>query len=223
VGRPAPQLQAARDARPGARRRRGRTGVLEKRGATCSPTRKSSGAGGTRSAKSSPRSRGRRKGRRGPRWRRSTTPKTATTPSRPRRHSPRPTARSSPKRSRRSPTTSTCCSLSTASPVSTGSTCAPPTRSSRPSQPSGYGSVSPRDPARGPPGSRWRSIIESAQHGWRAVNSSHVVALVRAGAKFENGVLVERPDESASGDTHAALHADPQALTIPLGAVRQFP
>ncbi len=33
---------------------------------------------------------------------------------------------------------------------------------------------------------------------------AHLVALVRAGAKFENGVLVERPDESASGDTHAA-------------------
>jgi hypothetical protein len=30
------------------------------------------------------------------------------------------------------------------------------------------------------------------------------VALVRAGSKFENGVLVERPDESASGETHAA-------------------
>jgi hypothetical protein len=28
--------------------------------------------------------------------------------------------------------------------------------------------------------------------------------LVRAGAKFENGVLVQRPDESTSGDTHAA-------------------
>jgi hypothetical protein len=46
--------------------------------------------------------------------------------------------------------------------------------------------------------------------------------LVRAGAKFENGVLVERPDESASGDAHAALHADPRALTAPLGA-GQFP
>jgi putative transposase len=45
---------------------------------------------------------------------------------------------------------------------------------------------------------------ESAQHRWRAVNSAHLVALVRAGAKFENGVLVERPDESPSGDTHAA-------------------
>jgi putative transposase len=42
------------------------------------------------------------------------------------------------------------------------------------------------------------------QHRWRAVNSAHLVALVTAGAKFENGVLVERPDESTSGDTHAA-------------------
>jgi hypothetical protein len=39
---------------------------------------------------------------------------------------------------------------------------------------------------------------------WRPVNSAHLVARVRVGAKFENGVLVERPDESASGDTHAA-------------------
>jgi putative transposase len=30
-------------------------------------------------------------------------------------------------------------------------------------------------------------------HRWRAVNSAHLVALVRAGAKFENSVLVERP------------------------------
>ena len=48
------------------------------------------------------------------------------------------------------------------------------------------------------------ALIESAQHRWRAVNSAHLVALVRAGAKFEHGVLVERPDESTSGDTHAA-------------------
>jgi len=37
-------------------------------------------------------------------------------------------------------------------------------------------------------------LIESAQHRWRAVHSAHFVALVRAGAKFENGVLVERSD-----------------------------
>jgi hypothetical protein len=46
--------------------------------------------------------------------------------------------------------------------------------------------------------------IALPQHRWRAINSAYLVVLVRAGAKFENGVLVERPDESASGDTHAA-------------------
>jgi transposase-like protein len=39
-------------------------------------------------------------------------------------------------------------------------------------------------------------LIESAQAHWRAVNAPHLVALVRAGARFEKGKLVERPDES---------------------------
>ncbi|HYJ57564.1 MAG TPA: transposase, partial [Mycobacterium sp.] len=38
-------------------------------------------------------------------------------------------------------------------------------------------------------------LIEAAQSRWRAVNAPHLVALVRAGVKFENGKLVERPDE----------------------------
>jgi transposase-like protein len=38
-------------------------------------------------------------------------------------------------------------------------------------------------------------LIESAQAHWRAVNAPHLVALVRAGARFTNGKLVERPDE----------------------------
>ncbi|TVT21669.1 IS256 family transposase [Amycolatopsis acidiphila] len=38
-------------------------------------------------------------------------------------------------------------------------------------------------------------LIESAQARWRAVNAPHLVALVRAGARFENGQLVERPDD----------------------------
>jgi putative transposase len=46
-------------------------------------------------------------------------------------------------------------------------------------------------------------LIESAQARWRAVNAPHLVYLVRAGAKFENGKLVERPDESG-GDQQAA-------------------
>lgn len=41
-------------------------------------------------------------------------------------------------------------------------------------------------------------LIESAQARWRAVNAPHLVALVRAGAHFERGHLVERPE------THAA-------------------
>jgi transposase-like protein len=44
-------------------------------------------------------------------------------------------------------------------------------------------------------------LIESAQARWRAVNAPHLVALVRAGATFVNGKLVERPDDQPS---HAA-------------------
>ena len=40
-------------------------------------------------------------------------------------------------------------------------------------------------------------LLESTQARWRAVNAPHLVALVRAGATFTNGKLVERPDESA--------------------------
>ena len=36
-------------------------------------------------------------------------------------------------------------------------------------------------------------LIEAAQTRWRAVNAPHLVALVRAGAWFDNGKLVERP------------------------------
>ena len=36
-------------------------------------------------------------------------------------------------------------------------------------------------------------LIEAAERRWRAVNAPHLVALVRAGARFEAGVLVERP------------------------------
>ena len=38
-------------------------------------------------------------------------------------------------------------------------------------------------------------LIESAQTRWRMVNAPHLVALVRAGVKFEKGVMVERTDE----------------------------
>jgi len=38
-------------------------------------------------------------------------------------------------------------------------------------------------------------LLESAQDRWRAVNGPHLVVLVRAGARFDKGVMVERPDE----------------------------
>lgn len=46
-------------------------------------------------------------------------------------------------------------------------------------------------------------LIESAQRRWRAVNAPHLVALVRAGARFEKGKLVHQPDESG-GDQQVA-------------------
>jgi putative transposase len=39
-------------------------------------------------------------------------------------------------------------------------------------------------------------LLEAAQGRWRAVNGPHLVALVRAGARFEKGRLVERPKEA---------------------------
>jgi transposase-like protein len=37
-------------------------------------------------------------------------------------------------------------------------------------------------------------LIKAAEARWRTVNAPHLVALVRAGARFEAGKLVERPD-----------------------------
>ena len=42
-------------------------------------------------------------------------------------------------------------------------------------------------------------LIESAQGRWRAVNAPHLVALVRAGAVFKKGKLVERSDRTHVG------------------------
>jgi len=41
-------------------------------------------------------------------------------------------------------------------------------------------------------------LVEAAQDRWRAVNGPHLVALVRAGATFEKGVLIENPKEAAA-------------------------
>ena len=37
-------------------------------------------------------------------------------------------------------------------------------------------------------------LIEAAEQRWRSVNAPHLVVLVRAGAKFDKGVI-ERPNE----------------------------
>ena len=47
-------------------------------------------------------------------------------------------------------------------------------------------------------------LIEPAQTRWRAVNAPHLVALVRAGAVFKNGKLIERPEESEGCDQQVA-------------------
>jgi putative transposase len=41
-------------------------------------------------------------------------------------------------------------------------------------------------------------LIEAAQDTWRSINAPHLVALVRAGATFRDGVLVERSQEAAA-------------------------
>jgi putative transposase len=47
-------------------------------------------------------------------------------------------------------------------------------------------------------------LLQAAEGRWRAVNGPHLVALVRAGARFEQGKLIERPDQTpdkkADGD-----------------------
>ncbi len=43
-------------------------------------------------------------------------------------------------------------------------------------------------------------LIESAQDRWRAVNAPHLVALVRAGAAFANGRLLERAGTQPAGE-----------------------
>ncbi len=57
-------------------------------------------------------------------------------------------------------------------------------------------------------------LIQAAQGRWRAVNAPHLVALVRAGATFTKGVLVERAAEHEESPTAE----DPPAEAIPAAA-----
>jgi putative transposase len=43
-------------------------------------------------------------------------------------------------------------------------------------------------------------LVQAAEDRWRYVNAPHLVALVRGGAKFEKGVLIERPDQADMKD-----------------------
>jgi len=54
-------------------------------------------------------------------------------------------------------------------------------------------------------------LMQAAQDRWRAVNAPHLVALVRAGATFIDGELVERPDgpTETTASQEAAWYSDP--------------
>jgi post-segregation antitoxin (ccd killing protein) len=58
-------------------------------------------------------------------------------------------------------------------------------------------------------------LIESAQTRWRAVNAPHLVALVRAGAVFKNGKLIERRAVSGIRVSAAADKGHDRHLTRP--------
>jgi len=67
-------------------------------------------------------------------------------------------------------------------------------------------------------------LIDAAQARWRAVNAPHLVALVRAGAVFHKGKLLERPTDitppepTESTGTEVAynspIHRPPIPLTV---------
>ena len=65
---------------------------------------------------------------------------------------------------------------------------------------------SPRAPAQGRAGVAMAfKLIESAQARWRAVNAPHLVALVRARARFEKGKLVERTRTNQGVDQQVSV------------------
>ncbi len=57
-------------------------------------------------------------------------------------------------------------------------------------------------------------LIESAQTRWRAVNAPHLVALVRARATFEKGVMVERTDEQDQEVAANRSDSHPQVTSL---------
>jgi putative transposase len=51
-------------------------------------------------------------------------------------------------------------------------------------------------------------LSKAARSRWRAVNAPHLVALVRSGARFENGKLVERPVDIAPAEPDNSREAE---------------
>jgi putative transposase len=51
-------------------------------------------------------------------------------------------------------------------------------------------------------------LVESAQARWRKVNAPHLVALVRAGATFRNGELIEHNHEHTGGGVCPGTRGD---------------
>lgn len=47
-------------------------------------------------------------------------------------------------------------------------------------------------------------LLEAAETRWRAINGPHLVPLVRAGATFEKGLLVERPTVAVTPEPEKA-------------------
>jgi putative transposase len=121
---------------------------------------------------------------------------TVTRPSAPSRRSRVTTASSGPRRWPRSPTTPTSCLRSSTSPAEHWGHL----KTSNPIE-STFSSVRLRTRVTKGPGSKAAGLamavklLEAAQDRWRAVNGPHLVALVRAGARFDKGVMVERPDD----------------------------
>jgi transposase-like protein len=56
-------------------------------------------------------------------------------------------------------------------------------------------------------------LIESAQRRWRMVNAPHLVTLVRSGAVFVNGKLIERPDDQPPAASNPPQAAAEEVIT----------
>lgn len=131
-----------------------------------------------------------------------------------------------PRRPPRSPTSSTRCWRSSTSPKNTGSTCAPPTRSSRRSRPCGYDSAPPKGPAAAPPAWRWPTSSWTqpsiAGDGSTATNWSRSSARARRSstASYKRGATPTSRRPLTSAPPEHLEEPRPQLLTITPSSIR---